>query len=208
MLIPFLSVSLYARLLSVHFVVTPVSASFYGCRHNAGVYGVADRIEFIHGDFLALAPRLQADVVFLSPPWGGPGYKSAKVFDLDSMMGGLDGADILRAALGVAGNVGYYLPKNVGLDRVGELAAEQGVALEVEACVAADGTEKALMAYYGFDEADEEEGAGDGGGEWDGEGEEAEQEGAGGGGGREECAFAMGAAAAPVLRATPVHTRF
>ena len=62
--------------------------------HNARVYGVADRIEFIVGDFLKLAPRcvtravwgvlvsrlskpctpnrLRADVVFLSPPWGGP----------------------------------------------------------------------------------------------------------------------------------------
>jgi uncharacterized membrane protein YecN with MAPEG domain len=77
------------------------------------------------------------------------------VFDLDSMMGGLDGADILRAALRVAGNAGYYLPKNVGLDRLAELAAEQKVALEMEACVAAGGKQKALMAYYGFDEADD-----------------------------------------------------
>ena len=37
-------------------------------RHNASVYGVADRIEFIVGDFFDLAPSLKADVVFLSPP--------------------------------------------------------------------------------------------------------------------------------------------
>lgn len=43
-------------------------------KHNAAVYNVADRIEFIVGDFLQLYPRLQADVVFLSPPWGGPEY--------------------------------------------------------------------------------------------------------------------------------------
>lgn len=43
-------------------------------RHNAQVYGVADRIEFIVGDFFELAPRLYADMVFLSPPWGGPDY--------------------------------------------------------------------------------------------------------------------------------------
>jgi len=41
-------------------------------KHNATVYGVADRICFVHGDFLELAPRMRADVVFLSPPWGGP----------------------------------------------------------------------------------------------------------------------------------------
>lgn len=43
-------------------------------KHNAAVYGVADRIEFIVGDYFHLANRLQGDVVFLSPPWGGPQY--------------------------------------------------------------------------------------------------------------------------------------
>ena len=41
-------------------------------RNNARVYGVEDKIEFIVGDFFKVAPRLIADAVFLSPPWGGP----------------------------------------------------------------------------------------------------------------------------------------
>ena len=60
-------------------------------RHNSAVYGVEDRIEFLQGDFLQLAPRLRADVVFLSPPWGGPAYSDAEVFDIQTMMCGLDG---------------------------------------------------------------------------------------------------------------------
>ena len=55
-------------------------------RHNAVVYGVADRIDFLQGDFLQLAPRLHGDVVFLSPPWGGPDYLTAEVFDIKTMM--------------------------------------------------------------------------------------------------------------------------
>lgn len=55
-------------------------------RHNAEVYGVADRIEFVQGDFLQLAPRLQGDVVFLSPPWGGPDYLTSEVFNIETMM--------------------------------------------------------------------------------------------------------------------------
>lgn len=55
-------------------------------RHNAAVYGVEDRIEFIVGDFFKVAGDLKADVVFLSPPWGGPKYLNAEVFDLFSMM--------------------------------------------------------------------------------------------------------------------------
>ncbi|KAH3698318.1 hypothetical protein DPMN_085837 [Dreissena polymorpha] len=55
-------------------------------RHNAAVYGVEDRIEFIVGDFLKVGPTLRADVVFLSPPWGGPQYLAADIFDLETMM--------------------------------------------------------------------------------------------------------------------------
>ncbi|GJN00715.1 hypothetical protein PR202_ga17913 [Eleusine coracana subsp. coracana] len=53
--------------------------------HNARVYGVEDRIEFIVGDFFRLAPFLKADVVFLSPPWGGPSYIQAPVYSLDML---------------------------------------------------------------------------------------------------------------------------
>ena len=55
-------------------------------RHNAAIYGVADRIEFIVGDYLQLAPSLKADVVFLSPPWGGPNYSQAELFDIKTMI--------------------------------------------------------------------------------------------------------------------------
>ena len=119
-------------------------------RHNAEVYGVADKIEFIQGDFMQLAsglkvctcmraygalPRVlcrlssgaawnanftrlpcskrtaeppyrsrppphthtQADVVYLSPPWGGPDYLTAETFDVKTMMQP-DGFDIFETA--------------------------------------------------------------------------------------------------------------
>lgn len=55
-------------------------------QHNAAIYNVANRIEFIVGDYMQLAPSLSADVVFLSPPWGGPNYLQADVFDLKTMI--------------------------------------------------------------------------------------------------------------------------
>ncbi|XP_041698033.1 trimethylguanosine synthase-like [Coregonus clupeaformis] len=55
-------------------------------QHNAQVYEVAERIDFVQRDFLQLAPRLRGDVVFLSPPSGGPDYLSADVFDIKTMM--------------------------------------------------------------------------------------------------------------------------
>jgi predicted RNA methylase len=41
-------------------------------RHNAGVYGVAKQIEFVHGDALALLPepRDPEAILFVDPPWG------------------------------------------------------------------------------------------------------------------------------------------
>jgi predicted O-methyltransferase YrrM len=39
-------------------------------KHNAALYGVADRIEFIAGDATEIVPQLQADLLFVDPPWG------------------------------------------------------------------------------------------------------------------------------------------
>ncbi|KAJ8785388.1 hypothetical protein J1605_006985 [Eschrichtius robustus] len=53
--------------------------------NNAEIDGVADKIEFICGDFLQLASRLKVEVVFFSPPWGGPDYTTAEIFDISTM---------------------------------------------------------------------------------------------------------------------------
>ncbi len=50
-------------------------------RHNAGIYTQTD-IEFVHGDFVQLAPLLRADAVFLDPPWGGPASIDKRTFKL------------------------------------------------------------------------------------------------------------------------------
>jgi SAM-dependent methyltransferase len=38
-------------------------------RHNASLYGVADRIEFLHGDATELARAHSFDLLFVDPPW-------------------------------------------------------------------------------------------------------------------------------------------
>ncbi|KAB0391410.1 hypothetical protein E2I00_002714 [Balaenoptera physalus] len=63
--------------------------------NNAEIYGVADKIEFICGDVLQLASRLKVNVVFLSPPWGGPDYTTAEIFDISTMMSP-DGFEIFQ----------------------------------------------------------------------------------------------------------------
>ena len=38
------------------------------------------------GDYYKLAPIQNADVVFLSPPWGGPEYGKVNTFDIKTMI--------------------------------------------------------------------------------------------------------------------------
>uniref|UniRef100_A0A8D0GQB6 Trimethylguanosine synthase n=1 Tax=Sphenodon punctatus TaxID=8508 RepID=A0A8D0GQB6_SPHPU len=85
--------------------------------NNAEVYGVTDRIDFICGDFMLLASTVKADVVFLSPPWGGPDYATAETFDIRTMISP-DGFEIFKLSQKITNNVVYFLPRNADIDQV------------------------------------------------------------------------------------------
>ncbi|KAF9905347.1 Trimethylguanosine synthase [Linnemannia zychae] len=90
-------------------------------RHNARIYGVEDRIEFICGDYMKLLPRLKADVVFLSPPWGGPGYLAQDVFDIKRDIP-MDGEFLFNETCKITKNIAYFLPRNSDPNQIGRLA--------------------------------------------------------------------------------------
>ncbi|XP_068557495.1 trimethylguanosine synthase [Cebidichthys violaceus] len=115
-------------------------------RHNATVYNVADRIDFLQGDFLQLAPRLRGDVVFLSPPWGGPNYLTAEVFDIKTMMQP-EGFEIFRLAKLISDNIVYFLPRNADMDQIASLAGPGGK-VEVEQNIL-NNKLKTVTAYFG-----------------------------------------------------------
>uniref|UniRef100_W5UKV7 Trimethylguanosine synthase n=1 Tax=Ictalurus punctatus TaxID=7998 RepID=W5UKV7_ICTPU len=115
-------------------------------RHNAAVYGVSERIDFIQADFLQVAPRLRADVVFLSPPWGGPEYLSADVFNIETMMSP-DGFEIFRLAKMISENVVYFLPRNADMEQIASLAGPGGK-VEVEQNFL-NNKLKTITAYFG-----------------------------------------------------------
>lgn len=115
-------------------------------RNNAEVYGVADKIEFICGDFLLLAPCVKADVVFLSPPWGGPDYATAETFDIRTMMFP-DGFEIFRLSQKITNNIVYFLPRNADIDQVASLAGPGGQ-VEIEQNFL-NNKLKTITAYFG-----------------------------------------------------------
>ncbi|KAL5513729.1 TGS1 [Sanghuangporus vaninii] len=110
-------------------------------RHNAAVYDVQDRIEFVLADFLDFArayirrpsTKRNIDVVFLSPPWGGPAYLTSSPqkeigeadtfndsYTLRSLLP-LPGDELFHLSRCVSRNVAFYLPRNVDLEEVSNL---------------------------------------------------------------------------------------
>ncbi|XP_076463011.1 uncharacterized protein LOC143295276 [Babylonia areolata] len=115
-------------------------------KNNAEVYGVADRIEFILGNFLDLAPSLVADVVFLSPPWGGPEYLNTEIYDLNSVQD-LEGYNLMSLSRKITPNIAYFVPRNVNLEQLTALAGEGGK-VEIEQNLL-NSKLKTITAYYG-----------------------------------------------------------
>ncbi|XP_072323849.1 trimethylguanosine synthase [Scyliorhinus torazame] len=115
-------------------------------QNNARVYGVSEQIEFILGDFMMLASDLKADAVFLSPPWGGPDYVNAKIFDLKTMMS-LDSFEIFALAQKITPNIIYFLPRNADIEQVASLAGVGG-RVEIEQNFL-NNKLKTITAYFG-----------------------------------------------------------
>ncbi|KAF7994062.1 hypothetical protein HCN44_011331 [Aphidius gifuensis] len=116
-------------------------------RNNAKVYGVEDRIEFIVGDFFQVSEKLIADVVFLSPPWGGPEYALSETFDLDNILPPIGGQGLFDAARKISDHVAYFLPRNVDTIQIAMLAGPGG-GVELEQNFL-DKKLVSLTAYFG-----------------------------------------------------------
>ncbi|XP_054718784.1 trimethylguanosine synthase-like isoform X1 [Uloborus diversus] len=114
-------------------------------KNNANVYGVADKIDFIVGDFLDVAPSLKADAVFLSPPWGGPQYLKQTEYDISNIQ-----PDIYKTfeiAQKISNNIALFVPRNTIINKVVQLAGD-GNRVEIEQN-ALNRKVKTITAYYG-----------------------------------------------------------
>lgn len=119
-------------------------------KHNAKIYGVDQKIDFIVADFIDIAKTgLKCDVVFLSPPWGGPSYADVKKYPLNRMTP--DGNLVFEMASKISHNIAFYVPKNIDEDALKKLAGVNGL-VEIEENIVMDRRGhrcKAKTAYYG-----------------------------------------------------------
>lgn len=83
-------------------------------RYNASIYGVAEKIEFVVGDFFVVGRNLRADVVVTSPPRGGPQYVKHNTYDLIDLCPDQGGVTaVLEICKEIAPRLALHLPKNV-----------------------------------------------------------------------------------------------
>jgi trimethylguanosine synthase len=92
---------------------------------------------------------VQAGTVFLSPPWGGPDYLKASTYDMKTMLRPRDGDALFKAAMNIASTIIMFLPRNVDINQLAELALSTSPpwSLEVEKNYL-NGKLKAVTAYY------------------------------------------------------------
>jgi trimethylguanosine synthase len=132
-------------------------ASVLACaQHNAKIYSVEDRITWVHDDCFSYvrsnSQMLQQEdpVIFASPPWGGPGYRTDEVFNLETMqpysLGNI--FDLCKGR-----EVALFLPRTSDLRQIAKLAPEGKMIEVVQYCM--EGASKALVAYIPPHKSDE-----------------------------------------------------
>ncbi|KAI8635345.1 RNA cap guanine-N2 methyltransferase-domain-containing protein [Xylariaceae sp. FL1651] len=139
-------------------IAIELDAATLACaQNNAALYDVGDSIIWVLGDsfrFLELLTNepqqlekeLQVDitttVLFASPPWGGPGYRTDEIFDLNTMEPyNLTKLHEAYKAMDHA----LYLPRTSDLRQIAKLIPD-GVKIDVvQYCV--EGASKAMVAY-------------------------------------------------------------
>jgi trimethylguanosine synthase len=91
-------------------------------KHNAEIYRVSERIEFIHADVMEAYPKLSFDALNIDPPWGGPDYFTKARFDWRDFLP--NPLPLIRKAITSEIAVAIGLPANFSEDELRELPPE------------------------------------------------------------------------------------
>lgn len=129
-------------------------------RHNAEIYGVADKITWFEGDCFAIlglkdgkedetalaALIKRHGVIFASPPWGGPAYGDTEVFDAE-LMEPYSLSHLHDSFSRICDHVALYLPRTSDLQQVARKVKSNRKVQVVHYCTR--GASRALCVYYG-----------------------------------------------------------
>lgn len=85
-------------------------------KNNSEIYGVSDKITFIHGDILEVLPELDFDAIYLDPPWWWVDYIDKKSFKFSDFSP--DWYILLDMAFKKTNNVVFSLPINFDIQEI------------------------------------------------------------------------------------------
>jgi 16S rRNA G966 N2-methylase RsmD len=71
-----------------------------------------------NGDSLSILPKLQQDIIFIDPPWGGPNYKEKKQIDL--YLSDIELSEVCRMIKPYSKYIALKVPTNFDLDKFTE----------------------------------------------------------------------------------------
>jgi trimethylguanosine synthase len=89
-------------------------------KSNVRVYGLDHKVTFIEGDYFAEAPKIQAEAIFIDPPWGGPDYSRKERFTLADF--DPSGKAVLELAFRHFAKVVLRIPKNFEMSELDQFA--------------------------------------------------------------------------------------
>ncbi|KAL1956513.1 hypothetical protein VTO42DRAFT_7076 [Malbranchea cinnamomea] len=120
-------------------------------KHNAKIYGVADKITWFEGDCMEILQNQLKDlapysVLFASPPWGGPGYRTDQIFNLFTMQP-YSLQTLYTKFSAFTEDMVLFLPRTSDLRQLAATVKPGKKAMVMHYCM--EGASKALCIYNG-----------------------------------------------------------
>lgn len=100
-------------------------------KHNAEIYGVADRITFIHADAFEIISKFSRSkeykfqVVFMSPPWGGPSYLNQPTFCPKSDLFSGRGEELFQLTRQLCKRFIFFMPRQTNIYGIAEMLRDE-----------------------------------------------------------------------------------
>lgn len=91
-------------------------------RNNAEIYGISERVQYIHANIFDVLKEVKADCIILDPEWGGPNYKEKEHIRFCDFRP--DGRSLLKASLKVTENVVLCAPTNFDFKELDNLSKQ------------------------------------------------------------------------------------
>lgn len=95
--------------------------TLWKANYNARIANVDGRIEFLCCDYQDVVGTARVDMIFFSPPWGGPSYAGKRSFQLSQeQVGSLLGTELIQRSLLTTKEVVCFLPRNTDTNDVAD----------------------------------------------------------------------------------------